>query len=137
MPVEAFIHGVTVGQVSISLIVAAAKETCQSGVTSSPYNQSYDPPFSCVYFPSATLRNANCIQVFNGEHWYCRGILLDYTNGAQRALGQCRIGVDSVQSYAMPAYFYFRYAIFEWEGRQCRAAVVKCTYRNKHYHDEG
>ncbi|OTB05494.1 hypothetical protein M426DRAFT_319758 [Hypoxylon sp. CI-4A] len=42
------------------------------------------------------------IQVFHTEEITCRGILLSYKDGSQRALGECRIGVDSVTDCANP-----------------------------------
>ncbi len=40
---------------------------------------------------------------------YCRGILLEYENGGQRAIGECRIGVDQYQIYRKPSRICYRY----------------------------
>ncbi|KAL6910159.1 hypothetical protein GGI43DRAFT_389466 [Trichoderma evansii] len=37
----------------------------------------------------------------------CNGILLEYEDGTERALGQCRLGLDPVQCYEHPTNFYY------------------------------
>ncbi|KAB5584727.1 hypothetical protein GE09DRAFT_202 [Coniochaeta sp. 2T2.1] len=39
---------------------------------------------------------------------YCRGLLFHYSNGGQRALGQCRLGVDPMSEFRNPATLCFR-----------------------------
>ncbi|KFA81328.1 hypothetical protein S40288_08298 [Stachybotrys chartarum IBT 40288] len=66
------------------------------------------PPFQNAYPSWAPLENVIGLQVFyNEENGFCRGLLLEYENGAQRALGQCRIGVDPVHVYINPTHICF------------------------------
>ncbi|UKZ86356.1 uncharacterized protein TrAFT101_002191 [Trichoderma asperellum] len=41
------------------------------------------------------------------EKGMCRGILLEYEDGTLRALGQCRLGLDTVQCYKHPTKFHY------------------------------
>ncbi|KAM5355274.1 hypothetical protein ACJ41O_001920 [Fusarium nematophilum] len=51
-------------------------------------------------FSSAPLEDVIHIRVYHErEEEFCRGILLEYRNGAQRSLGQCRVGVDPFTTY--------------------------------------
>ncbi|KAL2162480.1 hypothetical protein VTH06DRAFT_7394 [Thermothelomyces fergusii] len=82
----------------------------------SPYSESgqtgallIDPPTypgreeflsNCWYVSSASLDNVTRAHVFLEEDGvYCRGLLLEYANGGQKALGQCRVGVDRCATY--------------------------------------
>jgi len=38
----------------------------------------------------------------------CRGILIEYGNGAQRALGQCRVNHDPCERYDAPRVMFYR-----------------------------
>jgi len=62
-----------------------------------------EPPFRNACFSLAALDNLRRISIFsNDELGFCMGMLLEYKNGAQRSLGQCRIDVDPVKSYTKP-----------------------------------
>lgn len=74
-------------------------------------NSEFSPPWPSgsisevpgTAFSSAPLRDVTRIQVFFDEqNRICRAILLDYQNGAQRAVGNCRLGVDPVKTYPSP-----------------------------------
>ena len=54
------------------------------------------PQHDRVFFSSASLQNLENIQIFADENKMCKGLLLVYRDGAQRALGQCRIGLDTI-----------------------------------------
>jgi hypothetical protein len=50
------------------------------------------------------LKDVIRIEVFNDKyHGFSRGVLLDYKNGARRAVGACRLGVDKVVTYLNPS----------------------------------
>lgn len=56
-----------------------------------------------INFSAAPLDNITCAKVFYQQgREYSRGLLLKYQNGAQRALGHCRVGVDPYQRYDAP-----------------------------------
>lgn len=48
-----------------------------------------------LIFSSAPLQNVAEAQVFSEPGGSCKGIMLKYTNGAQRAVGSVRLGMDS------------------------------------------
>lgn len=48
-----------------------------------------------LYFSSASLANVASTETFHDpEEGSCKGIIIRYEDGVERALGQCRIGVD-------------------------------------------
>lgn len=56
-----------------------------------------------VFLSSASLKLVTQAQVFHdAETSFCKGILLDYQNGGQQALGECRLGLDPAQVYHQP-----------------------------------
>ncbi|KAH6988524.1 hypothetical protein EDB80DRAFT_782172 [Ilyonectria destructans] len=62
-----------------------------------------EPPFEKAYFSSAPLEGVTQVHIFEDkDDKFCQGIILQYANGAQRALGQCRFGLDSVTTVANP-----------------------------------
>lgn len=77
----------------------------------------FEVPFRGAYHSSAPLEGVQQIHVFTQqrpeiseriEDEICKGILLEYSDGGVRALGECRIGVD-VSRYlmtAMPKYIH-------------------------------
>lgn len=66
--------------------------------------QSDVPPLPAACSSSASLENILHIQVFTDTSTkLCKGIMIEYNNGLKRALGQCRLGMDSVQSYKKPS----------------------------------
>ncbi|CEJ95157.1 hypothetical protein VHEMI10655 [[Torrubiella] hemipterigena] len=62
-----------------------------------------DPPIDRAYFAAAPLSHIDDLKVFHdAETGSCVGILLRYNNGAERCVGQCRLGVDNVQYFERP-----------------------------------
>ncbi|KAK3897145.1 hypothetical protein C8A05DRAFT_20026, partial [Staphylotrichum tortipilum] len=60
------------------------------------------------HFSCAPLDNVWRIQVFLEEDsLHCRGLLLEYEGGGQRALGQCRLLVDQTKTYNRPSRIAF------------------------------
>jgi hypothetical protein len=65
-----------------------------------------NPDYQHSYAP---LENVARIRVFYrpGTMDYCRGMLLYYDNGGQRALGKCRVHVDRSETYIRPSSIAF------------------------------
>ncbi|KAL7944595.1 hypothetical protein V8C42DRAFT_325295 [Trichoderma barbatum] len=72
-----------------------------------PSNQ-HLPALDCpVFMSSAPLEHVVCLRLYTDEDvGICRGILLEYENGAQRTLGECRIGLDLERAYLRPVCIY-------------------------------
>ncbi|KAI5459552.1 hypothetical protein BGZ63DRAFT_388280 [Mariannaea sp. PMI_226] len=52
----------------------------------------------------APLKGVTRIQTFTDtELGFCKAIIFDYENGAQRAVGNCRLGIDCVTDYLNPS----------------------------------
>ncbi|KAL7932360.1 hypothetical protein V8C35DRAFT_308166 [Trichoderma chlorosporum] len=62
------------------------------------------PEVGGVAFVSwAPLEHVACVRTFTDEDaGICRGYLLEYENGAQRSLGECRVGIDVERAYVKP-----------------------------------
>jgi hypothetical protein len=89
---------------------SAKPESEQTGTLVDPpsYPQPEDFPDSKWYFSSAPLDSVSWIQLFYVEDGvHCRGLLLEYVGGGQRALGQCRLGVDRSKTYTRPSSMAF------------------------------
>ncbi|KAL6414356.1 hypothetical protein AUP68_00874 [Ilyonectria robusta] len=98
-----------------------------------------DAPFSNACFSFAPLDLVDCMRVFNDKlTGLCLGILLHYQNGAQRALGQCRVDVDPVEDYVKPVQLCFRRQVRVRPGtrRQLQTTIVRGTSSQEHNHDE-
>jgi hypothetical protein len=62
-----------------------------------------EPEPTGVWYTSAPLENVIRIDTLHDpDTGFCRGMLLEYANGAQRAVGDCRVGVDPVTTYTRP-----------------------------------
>jgi hypothetical protein len=57
-----------------------------------------------TYYSEANLCNVRKVLIFHTPEPtnICRGIIIEYENGGQRALGQCRVGVDRVVAVISP-----------------------------------
>lgn len=109
-----------------------------------------EAPFRDALFSSAPLERVRCLSIFNDkETGFCRGILLEYDNGAQRSLGQCRLDIDPVEYSTRPAGICFRrethligpqhsipsnFILGNPDSR--RVTTVKSTGTDEHTHDE-
>ncbi|KAF5638207.1 hypothetical protein F25303_7762 [Fusarium sp. NRRL 25303] len=58
--------------------------------------------FEHMYLSVAPLKDVTGIQVLEDENFECKGMIFDYSNGAQRALGDCRFGHYRVKTYLSP-----------------------------------
>ncbi|KAE8442169.1 hypothetical protein EG329_003757 [Mollisiaceae sp. DMI_Dod_QoI] len=89
----------------VSTIGAYSKEERICGpITPFSHPTLDEPPFQDACFSSAPLESVTRVKIFyNEENGHCRGILFDYDNGAQQALGQCRLGVDPHRTCVKPS----------------------------------
>jgi hypothetical protein len=60
------------------------------------------------YFSWASLSNVSSTQTFSDRHdGYCEGIILRYGDGAERAVGQCRLGKDCQTICERPSLLHY------------------------------
>lgn len=95
-------------------------------------------PFDHAYHSSAPLRGVVGLEIYHfGESRLCRGIILRYENGSERALGQCRLGVDPVRIVENPAFLCFANTFYNRPNTEvrCSAAWVESFQTEEHEHD--
>ncbi|KAI0896563.1 hypothetical protein F4806DRAFT_431498 [Annulohypoxylon nitens] len=122
---------------ALSLIAAVLEDTVKP-LRVVPFSP-WPGPNRLSYYSSASLRNVNHVLVFNNPYTgFCRGILLDYENGAKRALGQCRVGIDSATAYSRPTHFCFRREAYSpsESGYWIRTISFECTDKGDHHHED-
>lgn len=98
------------------------------------------PPFEHAYFSYAELANVTSIEIYHDKALrICRGVLVQYDNGGERALGQCRIGVDAVRVYEQPACFCYKKTKYLRQGTRVErdGVQIECSTSKKHHHAEG
>lgn len=60
-------------------------------------------PFKYAYLSVAPLEDVDAVDVFSDStSAICNGILLRYSDGTERSLGQCRFGLDDVEHVEKP-----------------------------------
>lgn len=66
---------------------------------------------------------------YNSQEGFCAGMLLKYDNGAQRSLGQCRIGIDPSESYTKPSRICLQRRLYSGAGIavKLQATAVQVT----------
>ncbi|KAK1244955.1 hypothetical protein MKX08_004584 [Trichoderma sp. CBMAI-0020] len=104
-----------------------------------PFARLGKPPFQEACFSSAPLEDVALVHVYSdAETGLCRGLLAEYHNGSQRALGECRIGLDPVCTYRSPACLCFRRTTRHRPGTsiELRGTRVCTADQSKHEHDE-
>lgn len=106
------------------------------------------PPIRGGCYSFAPLKDVVRISIYRStKRKLCRGILLEYQNGAQRSLGQCRLGVDKGKHYTKPTRLCFRPTTYDgaWPNRprypvpggHQKVTVVRCMTESHHTHDKG
>ncbi|EHK43120.1 hypothetical protein TRIATDRAFT_86044 [Trichoderma atroviride IMI 206040] len=100
------------------------------------------PPVPAACSSSAPLENISSIHVFTDESTrLCKGLLIEYNDGLKRSLGQCRLGMDSVQSYKKPSSISHASTYQPTCERHlvpCKGVHVIFDSQNHHYgEDEG
>jgi hypothetical protein len=85
-------------------------------------------------FSSASLEAVKFAAVFLQEgSTLCRGVLFEYDNGAQRAVGECRIGVQASTTYATPSVL----CVFGEPELASEAVTVEFAKSDHHHEDAG
>lgn len=136
------IHDVAEDLLPISVIGAYSEPTYDLPMDPEFRSFTKDPPIGNSCFSVASLDNVHRVSVFYHEQMgFCVGMLLEYENGGQRSLGQCRIGVDPVTSYRKPARICLLRRRYPEGGAQLRprATNVRISERDEceHKRDEG
>ncbi len=67
-------------------------------------HQLCEAPFLEANYSSASLQGVVRARTFLRRDGHCCAIILDYINGSQRAMGDCRVGIDPVETWNMPKY---------------------------------
>ena len=104
---------------------------------------SYSPPVvdDCPhlhwYSSYADLENVRRVRLFRDKHrtQYCRGLLFDYENSAQRVLGQCRLHVDPHETFIRPMSFCFKRTEDDDSGAEQTRTMVQFGDGLVHSHD--
>lgn len=95
-----------------------------------------DDPFGDASFSSASLDNVAGIQIFNDKGTgLCKGIIIEYNNGLERALGQCRIGVDSLQRLAQPSHICLAHVMYYRLNTEVKLSGVKVESTTRAIHE--
>lgn len=97
------------------------------------------PPFENACFSISPLTGTSHIRVFNNdeESGFCIGTLLEFNNGAQRSLGQCRIGIDPSKDFERPSHVCFRRASYTKRGISGLLLATMLTATDRHTHNHG
>ncbi|KJZ70031.1 hypothetical protein HIM_10582 [Hirsutella minnesotensis 3608] len=101
------------------------------------HNPTPPPSLRKPHFSSAPLAGACKIRIFfiPGTE-FCRGIMIHYDTG-RRALGQCRLGADSIEDHTLLSSFCFLNTTYQRadEGRTLHAVRVG-IFDQYHQHQE-
>ena len=90
-------------------------------------------------FSSAPLQNIILAKVFREKvHRFCKGLVFEYGTGAQRALGDCRLGVEPYQTYTQPQFLCIRQITYETTRSRLdrRAFMIQFPDNREHGHEE-
>ncbi|KAF5973282.1 hypothetical protein FCOIX_8850 [Fusarium coicis] len=95
------------------------------------------PPYRGRLYFEAPAKDVVHVDVYYEEaSGYCRGLFLEYTNDAQRVLGQCRFGVDPFKSYDKPNWLCYSHSFDDKPFDQILQCQVECsTGSESHGHD--
>lgn len=90
------------GQYAATVIDTPPTITCRNP------NATFSQTSPMAFFSSASLEGILNVHVFTvSQNKFCKGILIEYENGSKRALGQCRLGLDQVQSWHRPLSMHY------------------------------
>lgn len=89
------------------------------------------PPFSGACFSAASLHSVRTTRVIHDPHWHRCGIIIDYLNGAQQSVGQCRLGVDIVERTDSPACFFLAHSTYTREGTDVQLPAYRVSFRQR------
>ena len=86
-------------------IITTYSEQGQDGILEEPWHR--PPAHSSSGYSHTPLENIRQVRVFYRGNGSCKGMLVDYDDGGQRALGQCRLYVDPSNTFKRPARIAF------------------------------
>lgn len=121
----------------LAAISAISAYPNQSSETT-PFARFGKPPFQEACFSCAPMENIEFLQIYSdAETGLCRGILAEYSNGSQRSLGECRIGLDPVCTYKNPACLCFTQItrIRPETFIELKGIRVSSSHHSEHEHD--
>ncbi len=99
----------------------------------------HESPLRSGIYSIAPLENVTRLHMFKDrERGLCRGILLEYRNGARRTVGQCRIGMDHVDVCTSPTAICFSPQTYCQPGSEAKrqALLIASTDQLDHMHDD-
>nr|RBQ95628.1 hypothetical protein FVER53263_20159 [Fusarium verticillioides] len=95
------------------------------------------PPYrGCLYFEAPAKDIVHVGVYYEEASGYCRGLLLEYANGAQRALGQCRVGVDPFKSYDKPNWLCYSHSFDDNPFDRIMQSKVEYSTGSKSHDDD-
>ncbi|CCT62986.1 uncharacterized protein FFB20_15730 [Fusarium fujikuroi] len=96
------------------------------------------PPYRGRIYSQAPAKDIVHVDVYYEEATgYCRGLLLEYANGAQMALGQCRVGIDPFKSFDKPNWLCYAYSSNGKTFNRIGQCKIECsTGSDTHDHDQ-
>ncbi|EGX91146.1 hypothetical protein CCM_05304 [Cordyceps militaris CM01] len=97
------------------------------------------PPFEHAYFSYAELDEVTNVDIYHDEALgICRGVVVGYKSGGARALGQCRVGVDTVRVYEQPACFCYKKTTYLRQDTPVErdSVSIECRSSADHGHSE-
>lgn len=81
-----------------------------------------------TYYSFAHLTGISCVYLFeDSKNGFCRGILFEYTNGGSRAVGQCRLHIDTCTEYKLPSTICSRITQTEQGLDRVQVKVGRCV----------
>lgn len=107
-----------------------------------PFPRTYatggSPPYRGRIYSQAPAKDIVHVDVYYEEATgYCRGLLLEYANGAQMALGQCRVGINPFKSYDKPNWLCYAHSRDDKPSDPIRQCKIECsTGSDTHDHDQ-
>ena len=95
------------------------------------------PTLPGLYYSSASLEDVRSTRVFHDQNWHRCGVLIEYKNGAQQAVGQCRIGIDDVEYTESPRYLFLACFTYLREGTKVQLPGYKIRFAKEAKEYEG
>ncbi|KAI1296160.1 hypothetical protein F5Y03DRAFT_387245 [Xylaria venustula] len=90
-----------------------------------------------AYFSIASLEGIRSVEVFYDQDTrHCRGIVFYYQNGGCRAVGQCRVAMDSTRQFTHLSQICFRINLVRGNNGDILSAVQVDWKGDPHTHEE-
>ena len=94
-------------------------------------------PFRMANYSSASLEGVVRARTFLRQNDDCRAIVLEYSNGSQRAMGDCRLGIDPVEIWNTPTCICIFKTTYNPRPLAVALQVVKVRFSEReHQHTE-